>query len=198
MGFFSKLFNKEERIDNDLYAKHDFEWFLGENGKKRYDSAAGSQTIETLYFDDVINSLPNIKALKEKGVRVRTHALAKCMAWLDLAEYTDKWGNKTKPVWSGFGNILDRKKNMFFDFICRLNHSITNTAMINIILTYCVNNGFMFDGEDTWLFDDPFWSNGNGDHFKEFIEKMESFPNANLSPEGIIKVVSDDDIEPKY
>ena len=35
MGFFSKLFNKEERIDNDLYAKHEFEWFLGENGKKR-------------------------------------------------------------------------------------------------------------------------------------------------------------------
>ena len=105
MGLFSKLFNKE----NDLYAEHEFEWYLSENGRKRYEQSCDMEPTAKLYYDAVINSLPNIKELKAKGVKVRTFALAKCMTWLDLAVITDKWGNKTKPEWSGFGNILDRK-----------------------------------------------------------------------------------------
>lgn len=173
------------------------EWYYSEKGRKAYEKAnsiyktTGSEYGKQMFFYYYILSLPNIKYLVEKKVNAKIMALSKVMLWLDNLVFTDKFGYKTPAPWVGFENILDKKKNVFLDFITRLNHKLPNSIVINMIVTLCVDANVDFDGEDSWLFDADFWYKPDEICYEEFKKKLFSFENISLLP--IRDVVKDYD-----
>lgn len=172
------------------------EWYYSEKGRKAYEKVdelfkwKHDKFSKTWYFYYYLLSLPNIKELIEKKIRVHVLAFAKVMVWLDELEYTDVYGYKKQTAWCGWPNILDKEKNVFLNFVTRLNHQLFNATIINLIVTLCVDANVDFDGEDSWLFDADFWSAPDDICYEEFIKKLNSFENLHLN--HIRKVMIDD------
>ncbi|MDD3999282.1 MAG: hypothetical protein PHX62_00095 [Bacilli bacterium] len=173
--------------------EHTMDWYYSAKGKESYYLTDNIPSYRNVYFTNFIKSLPNIQELLENGVEIRLSAFGKVMTWLDTTIYTDKYGNKTKPKWCGYDNIFSREKNPFLDFLMRLNHSLTNSTLINIIVSCTIRGCLDFDGEDSWVFDADFWFDENADQYQEFINKLNSFEGFELEPSMINQIVEDGD-----
>ena len=164
--------------------KHPIEWYYSEQGRKGYFNAAYDNK-KLSYFINFVDSLPNLKKLEEFSVD--TIGFAKGLLYMDEIEYVDKYGHTSRPKWASYENILDRTKNPFLDYIMRLNHSLYDATLFNIIFTMTIGGCFDFDGEDSWLFDADFWFDDKADKYHEFLKKLESF-NISLDPSKIIEI----------